>query len=177
MDSGSEVKPPDPTPVGDVAPEAPTPAEQAKAARRRVIIGLGGTILILVVVFWFIFSFIIDPEIVVDAFLSLSLVELVVLAVMAAGTYFLLGITLKSGMTYSFVEPAWVETNADGERILVGQRATTYQGKPAKTKLRVPVADVETFWIDVDGEVYDLGDVLDDAAEGAAMGSMLSSCV
>ena len=80
----------------DDAPSAATPEEEAKATRRRVIIGLGGTILVLAVVFWFIFSFIIDPEIVVDAFLSLSLLQLGVLAVMAAGTYVLLGITLKT---------------------------------------------------------------------------------
>lgn len=83
----------------DEAPSAPTPEEEAKATRRRVIIGLGGTILVLAVVFWFIFTFIIDPEIVVDAFLSLSLLQLGALAVMAAGTYFLLGITLKTTLS------------------------------------------------------------------------------
>ena len=55
-------------PDDETAEAAPSPEEQAKATRRRMIIGLGGTILVLVVVFWFIFTFIIDPEIVVDAF-------------------------------------------------------------------------------------------------------------
>jgi uncharacterized membrane protein YbhN (UPF0104 family) len=73
-------------------------SEAAKSSRRRMLIGLGGTILVLVVVFWFIFTFIIDPEIVVDAFLSLDLVQLAVLALMSAATYVLIGITLRNSL-------------------------------------------------------------------------------
>ena len=88
--SESTAADPEPTPPPQ------TPEEQAGATRKRMIIGLGGTLLVLLVVFWFIFSFIIDPEIVVDAFLSLSLTQLGILALMAAGTYVLLGVTLRS---------------------------------------------------------------------------------
>jgi uncharacterized membrane protein YbhN (UPF0104 family) len=63
-----------------------------------MLIGLGGTLVVLVVVFWFIFTFIIDPEIVVDAFLSLDLVQLAVLALMSAATYVLIGITLRNSL-------------------------------------------------------------------------------
>jgi uncharacterized membrane protein YbhN (UPF0104 family) len=67
-----------------------------KASRKRMLIGIGGTFLVLVVVFWFIFTFVIDPEIVVDAFLSLELWQLGVLGLMAAVTYVFLGFTLKN---------------------------------------------------------------------------------
>jgi uncharacterized membrane protein YbhN (UPF0104 family) len=73
-------------------------SEAAKSSRRRMLIGLGGTLLVLVVVFWFIFTFIIDPEIVVDAFLSLDLVQLAVLALMSAAAYVLIGITLRNSL-------------------------------------------------------------------------------
>ena len=43
----------------DAADQQPMPEEVAKASRRRMIIGLGGTILVLLVVFWFIFTFIV----------------------------------------------------------------------------------------------------------------------
>jgi hypothetical protein len=80
----------------DAADQPPTPEEVAKASRRRMLIGLGGTVLVLVVVFWFIFTFIIDPQVVIDAFLSLSVVELGILALMSVGAYVLLGFTLRS---------------------------------------------------------------------------------
>ena len=60
-----------------------------------MLIGIGGTILVLVVVFWFIFTFVIDPQVVVDAFLSLALWQLGVLGLMSAATYVLLGLTLQ----------------------------------------------------------------------------------
>jgi uncharacterized membrane protein YbhN (UPF0104 family) len=93
-----------PTPAeGDPSAEesASIPDEAAqealdKASRKRMLIGIGGTLLVLVVVFWFIFTFIIDPEVVVDAFLSLELWELGVLALMAAAAYVFLGFTLKN---------------------------------------------------------------------------------
>jgi hypothetical protein len=91
------------------APDAParrgsdssdaTPEEVAKASRRRMIIGLGGTILVLVIVFWFIFSFIIDPQVVIDAFLSLDLLQLGILALMSIATYVLIGITLRNTLS------------------------------------------------------------------------------
>ena len=89
--SESEVQP-----QAEPSPGRPSADEQARATRKRVIIGLGGTILVLLVVFWFIFSFLIDPEIVVDAFLSLSVFELVVLALMSVAAYVLLGLSLRS---------------------------------------------------------------------------------
>jgi uncharacterized membrane protein YbhN (UPF0104 family) len=73
-------------------------SEAAKSSRRRMLIGLGGTLLVLVVVFWFIFTFIIDPEVVVEAFLSLDLFQLAVLALMSAATYVLIGITLRNSL-------------------------------------------------------------------------------
>jgi uncharacterized membrane protein YbhN (UPF0104 family) len=93
-----------PTPAeGDPSAEesASIPDEAAqealdKASRKRMLIGIGGTLLVLVVVFWFIFTFIIDPEVVVDAFLSLELWELGVLALMAAAAYVFLGFTLNN---------------------------------------------------------------------------------
>lgn len=89
--SESEVQP-----GAEPSPDAPSAEEQARATRKRVIIGLGGTLLVLLVVFWFIFSFLIDPEIVVDAFLSLSVFQLGVLALMSVAAYVLLGLSLRS---------------------------------------------------------------------------------
>ena len=82
--------------ASEMGPEPQPRADVAKASQRRMLVGLGGTLLVLVVVFWFIFTFIIDPEIVVDAFLSLDLIQLAVLALMSAATYGLIGITLKN---------------------------------------------------------------------------------
>ena len=96
MEHDPEQTQPEPAVPEDEPVATPTPEEEAKATRRRVIIGLGGTILVLVVVFWFIFTFLIDPEIVIDAFLSLSVAQLAVLALMSVGAYFLLGITLRT---------------------------------------------------------------------------------
>jgi uncharacterized membrane protein YbhN (UPF0104 family) len=72
-------------------------AQQAldKASRKRMLIGIGGTFLVLIVVFWFIFTFVIDPQVVVDAFLSLALWQLGVLALMTAVVFVFLGFTLK----------------------------------------------------------------------------------
>ena len=84
-------------PNGEAEPgDQPSAEEVAKASRRRMIIGLGGTILVLLVVFWFIFTFIVDPQVVIDAFLSLSPLELAILALMSVGVYVLLGLTLRS---------------------------------------------------------------------------------
>ena len=84
----------DTTPPDSAAQEA-----QAKASRKRMLIGIGGTVLVLVVVFWFIFTFVIDPQVVVDAFLSLALWQLGVLALMSVATYVLLGLTLKNTLS------------------------------------------------------------------------------
>ena len=88
------------TDQGSPSPEesAPDPlAKEAanKKARRRMLIGVGGTFILLVVVFWFIFTFLVDPQIVIDAFLSLALWQLGMLALMAAVTYVFLGFTFK----------------------------------------------------------------------------------
>jgi len=80
-------------------PAAPTQAEQDKATRKRMLIGIVGTILVLVVVFWFIFTFIIDPEVVVDAILSLDLWQLGVLTLMAVVAYVLLGFSFRNTLS------------------------------------------------------------------------------
>jgi len=67
-----------------------------KASRKKMLIGIVGTFLVLAVVFWFIFTFVIDPEIVVDAFLALEIWQLGVLGLMAAATYVLLGFSFKN---------------------------------------------------------------------------------
>jgi len=96
------------TPAGDTPP--PTDDEVAtsdevtqealdKSSRRKMLIGIGGTFLVLIVVFWFIFSFVIDPETVVDAFLSLELWQLGALALMAVGAYLLLGLSLRNTLS------------------------------------------------------------------------------
>ena len=81
----------------DEAAAADEAAQQAldKASRKRMLIGIGGTFLVLIVVFWFIFTFVIDPQIVVDAFLSLEMWQLGVLALMAAVVFVFLGFTFK----------------------------------------------------------------------------------
>lgn len=98
MDTRSEGPDPQRPDVPDADQTAPEllATDVARSAQRRMLIGLGGTLLVLVVVFWFIFTFVIDPEIVVDAFLSLDLLELAVLALLSAVTYGLIGITLKN---------------------------------------------------------------------------------
>lgn len=97
-------EPVDPTegsqpPSDATEPPAPTQEEQDKATRKRMLIGIGGTILVLVVVFWFIFTFIIDPQTVVDAIRSLALWQLGVLALMSVVAYVFLGFTFKSSLS------------------------------------------------------------------------------
>jgi uncharacterized membrane protein YbhN (UPF0104 family) len=92
---------PEEAPVADPGGQ-PTEADEAaqkaldKSSRKRMLIGIGGTILVLVVVFWFIFTFVIDPQVVVDAFLSLTLWQLLALGLMSIATYVILGLTFKS---------------------------------------------------------------------------------
>lgn len=88
-----ELEPSSDAPEGADQPNA---EEVAKSSRRRMIIGLGGTLLVLLVVFWFIFTFIVDPQVVIDAFLSLGPLQLAILALMSVGAYLLLGLTLRS---------------------------------------------------------------------------------
>lgn len=84
-------------PLGDgPASDGATQAALDSASRKRMLIGIGGTFLVLVVVFWFIFTFVIDPQIVVDAFLSLELWQLGVLTLMATATFVLLGFSLRN---------------------------------------------------------------------------------
>ena len=61
-----------------------------------MLIGIGGTIVVLLVVFLVILPQFIDYELVVDSFLSLELWQLGLLLLMAVVTYVLQGITLKS---------------------------------------------------------------------------------
>ena len=90
----------DPEPARADSDEPATGTETREAAdrstRKRMLIGIGGTILVLVVVFWFIFTFVIDPQAVVDAFLSLTLWQLAVLGLMSVATYVLLGLGFKN---------------------------------------------------------------------------------
>jgi uncharacterized membrane protein YbhN (UPF0104 family) len=81
---------------GPATGDAETQEAADRSARKRMLIGIGGTILVLVVVFWFIFTFVIDPQVVVDAFLSLDLWQLAVLGLMSAATYVLLGLGFKN---------------------------------------------------------------------------------
>jgi len=69
---------------------------QDKASRKKMLIGIVGTFVVLIVVFWFIFTFVIDPQVVVDAFLSLEIWQLGVLGLMAAATFVLLGFSFKN---------------------------------------------------------------------------------
>jgi uncharacterized membrane protein YbhN (UPF0104 family) len=87
-----------PPPPDDEAavPDEATQQALDKASRKRMLIGIGGTFLVLIVVFWFIFTFVIDPQIVVDAFLSLEVWQLGVLALMAAVVFVFLGFTFKT---------------------------------------------------------------------------------
>lgn len=89
---------PEPTRADSDEPATGTETREAadRSARKRMLIGIGGTILVLVVVFWFIFTFVIDPQAVVDAFLSLTLWQLVVLGLMSVATYVLLGLGFKN---------------------------------------------------------------------------------
>jgi uncharacterized membrane protein YbhN (UPF0104 family) len=83
---------------GDNGPSASESADLEaldKASRKKMLIGIVGTFVVLIVVFWFIFTFVIDPQIVVDAFLSLEIWQLGVLGLMAAATYVLLGFAFK----------------------------------------------------------------------------------
>lgn len=91
---------PGPAPVPDpsgqpAVPDAATQKALDKASQKRMLIGIGGTILVLVVVFWFIFTFVIDPQVVVDSILSMALWQLGVLALMAAVTFVFIGFTFK----------------------------------------------------------------------------------
>jgi uncharacterized membrane protein YbhN (UPF0104 family) len=89
---------PEPTRADSDEPATGTETREAadRSARKRMLIGIGGTILVLVVVFWFIFTFVIDPQAVVDAFLSLTLWQLAVLGLMSVATYVLLGLGFKN---------------------------------------------------------------------------------
>jgi uncharacterized membrane protein YbhN (UPF0104 family) len=82
--------------ASDESPVEPDEPGMDRGARKRMLIGIGGTLLVLIVVFWFIFTFVIDPEVVVDAFLSLELWQLGVLGLMSVATFVLLGFTLKT---------------------------------------------------------------------------------
>ena len=96
MDDGApEENVTEPASDAPASPEAEQ-AAQDRATRKRMLIGIGGTILVLVVVFWFIFTFVIDPQVVVDAFLSLTLWQLAVLGLMSAATYVLLGLGFRN---------------------------------------------------------------------------------
>jgi uncharacterized membrane protein YbhN (UPF0104 family) len=68
----------------------------AKASRKRMLIGIVGTFAVLIVVFWFIFTFVIDPQIVVDAFASLEIWQLGALGLISIAAYVFLGLTLKN---------------------------------------------------------------------------------
>jgi uncharacterized membrane protein YbhN (UPF0104 family) len=89
---------PEPTRADSDEPATGTETREAadRSTRKRMLIGIGGTILVLVVVFWFIFTFVIDPQAVVDAFLSLTLWQLAVLGLMSVATYVLLGLGFKN---------------------------------------------------------------------------------
>jgi len=89
---------PEPTRADSDEPATGTETREAadRSTRKRMLIGIGGTILVLVVVFWFIFTFVIDPQAVVDAFLSLTLRQLAVLGLMSVATYVLLGLGFKN---------------------------------------------------------------------------------
>ena len=108
MTSGEPQDPEEESQAGSSAavPPAPTQEEQDEATQERMLIGIGGTILVLVVVFWFIFSFIIDPEVVVDAILSLDPWQLGVPALMALAAYVFLGITSKTTLRNLSVKDA-----------------------------------------------------------------------
>ena len=89
---------PEPTRADSDEPATGTETREAadRSTRKRMLIGIGGTILVLVVVFWFIFTFVIDPQAVVDAFVSLTLWQLAVLGLMSVATYVLLGLGFKN---------------------------------------------------------------------------------
>jgi uncharacterized membrane protein YbhN (UPF0104 family) len=85
-------------PAGKESQGGDSASEEAaqKASRKKMLIGIVGTFVVLIVVFWFIFTFVIDPQVVVDAFLSLEIWQLGVLGLMAAATYVLLGFSFKN---------------------------------------------------------------------------------
>ena len=97
MEDDSENERPDPAMSEDrAAPDQGAREAPERSSSRRMLVGVGATVLVLLVVFWFIFSYVVDPEVVIEAIRSLLWWQVIVLAAMAIGTYVLQGVTFRN---------------------------------------------------------------------------------
>lgn len=85
-------------PTGEMEDQAPRQAQDG-ASRRRMLIGVGGTVLVLLVVFWFLFTYVVDLQLVIDAVRSLTWWQIGILALMAGVTYVFQGLTLRNSLS------------------------------------------------------------------------------
>jgi len=81
---------------GQAAPDAAVQKALDKASRKRMLIGVGGTIIVLLIIFVVILPQFIDYEAVIDAFLSMELWQHGVLLVMMAVTWVVLGFQFRT---------------------------------------------------------------------------------